>query len=159
MPHPIFCTGKLPVLHFKPLIYMKKTLFFFLLVVMVYQPAQAQVMGLVGEIRLFAGNFAPQGWAICDGSMFSTDRYNALFAVLGNKYGGDGKTTFALPDLRGKVPMGVSAAEVGKQVTPPFAIKKTQYSMQGTVIVQENAPPTLALHYIICIEGSFPQKN
>ena len=54
---------------------------------------------------LFAGNFAPRGWAFCDGSLLSIAQNNALFALLGTMYGGDGRTTFALPDLRGRAPM------------------------------------------------------
>jgi microcystin-dependent protein len=59
-----------------------------------------------GEIRLFAGNFAPAGWAFCDGSILQIAQNTALFSLLGNTYGGDGIRTFALPDLRGKVPIG-----------------------------------------------------
>lgn len=57
----------------------------------------------LGEIRIFAGNFAPVGWANCDGSLQSIAQNSALFALLGTTYGGDGVTTFALPDLRGRV--------------------------------------------------------
>ncbi len=59
----------------------------------------------IGEIRMFAGNFAPRGWAFCDGQILSIAQYSALFSLLGTTYGGDGRTTFALPDLRGRVPM------------------------------------------------------
>jgi len=59
----------------------------------------------IGEIRMFAGNFPPKGWAFCDGQLLPLQRYTALFAILGVQYGGDGKTTFALPDLRGRAPM------------------------------------------------------
>jgi len=52
----------------------------------------------IGEIRLFAGNFAPVGWAFCDGSLISIEENNALFALIGTNYGGNGQTTFALPD-------------------------------------------------------------
>ena len=57
----------------------------------------------VGEIRMFAGNFAPQGWAFCDGQLLAISSNQALFSLLGTIYGGDGRTTFALPDLRGRV--------------------------------------------------------
>jgi microcystin-dependent protein len=59
----------------------------------------------VGEIRLFAGNFAPQGWAFCDGQLLSIAQSEVLFNLIGTTYGGDGQTTFALPDLRGRVPV------------------------------------------------------
>lgn len=61
---------------------------------------------LLGEIRMFAGNFAPRGWAICDGQLLSIAQHQALFSILGTIYGGDGRTTFALPDLRGRVAVG-----------------------------------------------------
>lgn len=59
----------------------------------------------VGEIRMFAGNFAPTGWALCDGSLLSISQNAALFSLIGTTYGGDGVTTFALPDLRGRFPL------------------------------------------------------
>jgi|SRR5271167_1144446 len=60
----------------------------------------------LGEIRIFGGNFAPNGWALCDGSLLPISQNTALFSILGTTYGGDGVRTFALPDLRGRV--GVS---------------------------------------------------
>lgn len=57
----------------------------------------------LGEIRLFGFNFAPRGWALCNGQLMSISQNSALFALLGTTYGGDGITTFALPDLRGRV--------------------------------------------------------
>ena len=59
----------------------------------------------VGEIRLFAGNFAPNGWAFCDGALVAISEYVVLFQLIGTTYGGDGQLTFALPDLRGRVPV------------------------------------------------------
>ena len=61
----------------------------------------------LGEIMIFAGNFEPAGWAFCDGRLLPINQNTALFAVIGNTYGGDGITTFALPDLRGRVPLGI----------------------------------------------------
>ena len=57
----------------------------------------------IAEIRMFAGNFAPRDWALCDGQLLSINQHQALFSLLGTTYGGDGRTTFALPDLRGRV--------------------------------------------------------
>lgn len=54
----------------------------------------------IAEVGVFAGNFAPQGWADCDGAILSISQNQALFSLLGNMYGGDGRSTFALPDLR-----------------------------------------------------------
>lgn len=59
----------------------------------------------IGQIIMFAGNFAPRGWALCDGQFLAISDNSALFSILGTTYGGDGRTTFGLPDLRGRVPM------------------------------------------------------
>ncbi len=59
----------------------------------------------IGQINLFAGNFAPRGWAFCDGQLLPINQNEALFSLLGTMYGGDGRTTFALPDLRGRTPV------------------------------------------------------
>lgn len=59
----------------------------------------------IGEIRMFAGNFPPNGWAFCDGALQPISENEALFALIGTTYGGDGQSTFALPDLRGRVPV------------------------------------------------------
>jgi len=59
----------------------------------------------VGEIRMFAGTFAPRGWASCDGQLLAVSQNDALFSLLGTIYGGDGRTTFGLPDLRGRIPI------------------------------------------------------
>lgn len=63
----------------------------------------------IGEIRMFAGNFAPNGWAFCDGSLLPISENDALFNLIGTTYGGDGQSTFALPDLRSRVPVHVGA--------------------------------------------------
>ncbi len=60
----------------------------------------------IGEIRLFGGNFAPQGYAFCDGQLLQISGNTALFSILGTTFGGDGRTTFGLPDLRGHTPIG-----------------------------------------------------
>jgi microcystin-dependent protein len=59
----------------------------------------------VGEIRIFAGNFAPAGWMFCDGSLLSISENETLFQLIGTTYGGDGQSTFALPDMRGRLPL------------------------------------------------------
>ena len=59
----------------------------------------------IGEIIMFGGNFAPRGWALCEGQLLPISQNQALFSILGTTYGGDGRTTFALPDLRGRVAM------------------------------------------------------
>lgn len=71
----------------------------------------------VGEVRIFAGNFAPAGWQFCDGSLLPISEYETLFNLIGTTYGGDGQSTFAMPDLRGRVPMhmgsGFTLAQTG----------------------------------------------
>jgi microcystin-dependent protein len=59
----------------------------------------------IGEIRMFAGNFAPVGWELCSGQLLPISEYDALFTLIGTTYGGDGQNTFALPDLQGRLPM------------------------------------------------------
>src|SRR5437763_9456727 len=60
----------------------------------------------VAEIRLFAGNFAPTGWALCNGQLMPISQNTALFSLLGTTYGGNGQSTFALPNLQGSAPLG-----------------------------------------------------
>src|SRR5258706_2815042 len=71
----------------------------------------------VGEIRMFAGNFAPAGWMFCEGQLLPISENETLFQLIGTTYGGDGQSTFALPDLRGRLPMhqgnGFILAETG----------------------------------------------
>ena len=75
----------------------------------------------LAEIVMFAGNFAPRGWAFCDGQLLPINQYQALFSLLGTTYGGDGRTTFALPDLRGRSPIhaghgpGLSDIKLGQR--------------------------------------------
>ncbi|UJF33808.1 phage tail protein [Paenibacillus hexagrammi] len=59
----------------------------------------------VGEIRMFSGTYAPVGWVMCNGQLLNINEYQALFALIGTTYGGDGQTTFAVPDLRGRLPI------------------------------------------------------
>ena len=71
----------------------------------------------VGEIRMFAGNFAPAGWMFCEGQLLPISEYETLFNLIGTTYGGDGQSTFALPDQRGRLPIhqgnGFTLAETG----------------------------------------------
>lgn len=76
---------------------------------------------LIGEIRLFGFNFAPRGWALCDGQLLPIAQHPSLFSILGTTYGGDGSTSFALPDLRGRVPVhrgaGIALGQQGGSET------------------------------------------
>ncbi|MDH3451997.1 MAG: tail fiber protein [Gammaproteobacteria bacterium] len=75
----------------------------------------------LGEIRMFAGNFAPRGFALCDGQLVAISQNDALFSLLGTIYGGDGRTTFGLPDMRGRIPIhagsgpGLSTRRIGSR--------------------------------------------
>ncbi len=76
----------------------------------------------IAEIRIFAGNFAPRGWAFCDGQLLPIAQNTALFSLIGTTYGGDGRTTTALPNLQGRAPMhpgrgpGLTARRLGQKV-------------------------------------------
>ncbi len=74
----------------------------------------------IGEIRMFAGNFAPAGWELCQGQLLSISENETLFTIIGTTYGGDGQSTFAVPDLRGRLPIhqgsgaGLSTRQIGE---------------------------------------------
>lgn len=104
----------------------KKRIFGFLVVfVFLAQFVRAQDP-YIGEIRMFAGTFAPYGWMFCQGQTLQIAQNAALFAVLGTTYGGNGTTTFALPDLRGRVPVGfsntISLGSTGGQSTTSLTV-------------------------------------
>src|SRR3954471_16965067 len=91
---------------------------------------------LLGSIILFAGNFAPRGWALCQGQILSIAQNTALFSILGTTYGGNGQTTFALPDFRGRCPVGqgqgpgLSSYSLGQQA-----------GTESVTLVSNNIPP------------------
>jgi len=84
----------------------------------------------LGEIRLFSFNFAPQGWATCDGQLLQINQNNALYSLLGIMYGGDGKTNFNLPDLRGRT---------GLQFATGYA-QGTKSGVEGITLTQSQVP-------------------
>lgn len=90
----------------------------------------------LGEIRLFAGNFAPRNWRFCDGSVLSISQNTALFSLIGVTYGGNGQTNFALPDLRGRaavhagIGVGLSPIDLGGR-----------YGEEQTTLTAANLPP------------------
>ena len=128
----------------------------------------------IGEIRMFAGNFAPRGWAFCDGQLLAVEQNAALFSILGTTYGGDGRSTFALPDLRGRAPIhagtgpGLTQRRLGEKggaetVTPKKkkarkARKKNPIRVAAGAPV-DNMPPFCAVNYIIAIAGVFPSRS
>ena len=82
----------------------------------------------VGEIRMFAGNFAPAGWMFCEGQLLPISENETLFQLIGTTYGGDGQSTFALPDLRGRIPLhfgnGFTLAETGGAETVTLTVSQ-----------------------------------
>jgi microcystin-dependent protein len=110
----------------------------------------------LGEIRLFAGNFAPRGWAFCNGQILSLQQNTALFSLLGTTYGGNGQSTFALPDLRSRVPVHtgysqapgltlVSLGEMGGMETTTIqpsvvSVKTTNVSLDTKTTGRDGAP-------------------
>src|SRR5689334_17773890 len=82
----------------------------------------------VGEIRMFAGNFAPAGWMFCEGQLLPISENETLFQLIGTTYGGDGQSTFALPDLRGRIPLhfgnGFTLAETGGVETVTLTVSQ-----------------------------------
>ena len=69
------------------------------------------MLGTLAEIRMFAGNFAPRGWQLCNGQLLSIAQWTAVFALVGTTYGGNGQTTFGLPDFRGRMAVGAQNAQ------------------------------------------------
>ncbi|MAC34807.1 MAG: phage tail protein [Haliea sp.] len=135
----------------------------------------------VGEIRLFAGNFAPRGWAFCDGQLLAVSQNDALFSLLGTIYGGDGRTTFGLPDLRGRVPVhagdgpGLSTRRLGQKLGSDNLALPTRNTTSGistergvavnqttrAVATPQGMPgnPALGLNFIISLFGVFPSRS
>ena len=138
----------------------------------------------LGTILMFAGNYAPRGWMFCEGQELAIQQHQALFALIGTTYGGDGKRTFKLPDLRGRFPLQptlndpnmprVTAGQTGGSVTnqvfnvpvqkaedPTKAETTTQVATtvapQGTAV--NNMPPYVGINYIICVDyGMWPER-
>lgn len=101
---------------------------------------------LLGEIRMFGGNFAPRGWALCNGQLLSIAQNTALFSILGITYGGNGQTTFALPNLQGRIPMhwgstpGLSPHTLGEAAgTETVTLLTTQMPMHNHLLGASNA--------------------
>ena len=109
------------------------------------------VEAYAGEIRMFAGDFAPRGWALCDGQLLSIESNPVLFALLGNHYGGDGISTFGLPDLRNCI-----AVHRGCEDDAAGARHVSVGMGAGSDV---RLPAILALNHIICLHGVFPDRD
>ncbi|MBO9467967.1 phage tail protein [Tropicibacter sp. R15_0] len=89
----------------------------------------------LAQIMMFGGNFAPRGWAFCDGQLLAISQYSALFSLLGTTYGGDGRTTFGLPDLRGRV-----AIHPGRGAGLSTYVWGERGGVQDTYLTVQNLP-------------------
>lgn len=108
--------------------------------------------GTIAEIRSFAGNFAPRGWAFCQGQILSIAQNTALFALLGTTYGGNGQTTFSLPDLRGRIPVGTGSGPA----MPPVDLGEMAGEPTHTLISTELPQHNHLLHVNDNITGMVP---
>jgi len=109
----------------------------------------------VGEIRIFAGNYAPLNWAFCQGQLMPISENSALFSLLGTIYGGDGRTTFGLPDLRGRVPVHQGAG-------PGLTVRKAGnlYGAEEVTLQQEQLPQhSHAIQAAGTADSATPQGN
>jgi microcystin-dependent protein len=133
----------------------------------------------LGEVALFAGPFAPKGWTFADGRLLAKNQNQALFSLLGTTYGGNGTTTFALPDLRGRVPIGIGQGpgltnrQLGQQLgTETVVLTEAQLPSHahtlptggataptGNALPFDNMQPSLGINYIIAEEGIFPRRG
>ncbi len=135
---------------------------------MAYEP-------FIGEIMIFAGNFAPSGWAFCNGQLLPINQNVALYSIIGTTYGGNGVSTFGLPDLRGRMPIGfgstpgefINLGTVGGQnvadlspVNIPVPEEEEEqlihYVSQTPTI--PTVPPYLALNFCIALQGLYPTR-
>ncbi len=114
----------------------------------------------VGEIRMVGFNWVPQGWASCDGQLLPISSHQALYSLLGTTYGGDGRSTFGLPDLRGRVPIGD-----GQGPGLAYFVQTGQrwgggdgaaYGNQGSPVP---VPGMLGINFIICLSGIYPSRS
>jgi microcystin-dependent protein len=118
---------------------------------------------LIGVIKLFAGTFAPQGYMFCQGQTLPINQYQALYAILGNTYGGNMQSNnFQLPNLCGKFVKGTG---VNTQGTQTVKLGETGGSEFIVPVSTTNVPPVtqvdtqfMGLNYIICVEGIFPSR-
>jgi microcystin-dependent protein len=104
----------------------------------------------IGSIVIFAGNYAPNGWAFCDGSLISIAENSALFSILGTTYGGDGQQTFALPDLRGAMVLGQGTSKSGNT----YVLGQTGGSEFITLAHAQMPTHTHALHVPVTEAGA-----
>ena len=108
----------------------------------------------IGSVIMFGGNFAPRGWAFCHGQLLSISANSALFSILGTIYGGDGRTTFGLPDLRGRV-----AIQQGSGPGLPTYRLGQQGGNATTTLISSNMPPAAVTIPASDEEGTTPEPS
>ena len=131
---------------------------------------------LFASIIMFGGNFAPLNWMFCNGQSLPISSNQALYSLIGTTFGGDGRTTFALPDMRGRVPMhpgagpGLTNHLLGEKggvesVTPqlgtvqtPKGTEQSITTLSGTSKPQSVMQPYLCVNFIICVDGIYPTR-
>ena len=120
-------------------------------------------LGMIGQISAFAGNFEPNGQLLCDGRLLQIAEYDTLFAVIGTTYGGDGVTTFALPDLRGRAPVGQgNGVALGQQFgseSVPLTTANLPTAMGGSGTPVSNYGPSLGISYLVATQGVYPSRD
>jgi len=105
--------------------------------------------GYYGEIRAFAGDAVPDNWLPCNGQLMKISDHQAVYSLFGNAYGGDGRTNFALPDLRARVPVSADYSNHGAK------LRASSHSLQ----IQKEEQPLLALSFCICMGGDYPTRG
>lgn len=134
----------------------------------------------IAEIRIFAGNFAVRNWAFCNGQLLPISQNTALFALIGTTYGGDGRTTMALPNLQGRAPAhpgqgpglpsyrlgqvvqnSASTVKVVQGITPDRNLGSSQSTrtIAAKVPAGDQRHPYLGLNFIIALQGLFPSRS
>jgi len=154
-------------------------------------PASSQTLvggePFLATIGLFAGNFAPRGWMMAEGQLLNVTQYQSLYSLLGTTFGGDGEATFALPDLRGRLPVhaGTAAGLSPRTLGQEFGVERVTLSMDlmpshnhrlysvddvvldnvttstavGGSLPHDNMQPSVALNYCIALDGVAPPRN
>ena len=121
----------------------------------------------VGEIRLFAGNFAPAGWMPCEGQEVPISQFDALFNLIGTAYGGDGSNTFRLPDFRKQVPVHAGSGQrVGEHGTATFGLPHNPVEILATasggtapkLAAPDRQAGYLVMNFCISLKGVFPPR-
>ena len=113
----------------------------------------------VAEIRMFAGNFAPAGWMFCEGQLLPISEYETLFNLIGTTYGGDGESTFGLPDLRGRLPLhqgnGFTLAETGGAESITLTVNQIPAHSHPMLATNNNAAATAVQNTVFAVEPVF----